>query len=354
MNSKGAAIKGHSGRNIAVSFLVILVAAAVVYAVRHGISFDFRSFFQQLRGVSVSHAAIALLLIYGTYLLRSFRWTIFLRSQKRMSPLSLVGTQFIGFAAVALFGRIADLSRPYLVAQKTKLPLSSQIAVYTIERMFDLGAAALIFSTALAYMPRDMAHHEIFVRVGVASLAGTLLIACFAGLVRVMGVKIASACERMLASLSPRLSLAVSTKILAFRDGLNAIRSLQEFVLVALLSLAMWLMIAYAYVHTTHAFTYEPTLAHNSFSQTMLLMGASIGSSILQLPVLGWFTQIAATAAAMHAFYGTPLETATACGGLLLLITFLFVIPVGVVFAKIDSVKLGDLRRRSETAEEQL
>ncbi len=79
----------------------------------------------------------------------------------------LVGPQFIGFTAVAMFGRLADLVRPYLVARRTGLPVSSQVAVYTIERMFDLGAAAVVFSCALALSPANLPHRDRFVRVGV-------------------------------------------------------------------------------------------------------------------------------------------------------------------------------------------
>ncbi len=85
---------------------------------------------------------------------------------KKFHPFSLVGPQFIGFTAVALFGRLADVIRPALVAKRVKLPLSSQIAVYTIERMFDLGAAAIIFSSALLFAPSNLPHHEIFIRTG--------------------------------------------------------------------------------------------------------------------------------------------------------------------------------------------
>ncbi len=46
--------------------------------------------------------------------------------------LSLLGTQVIGFTGVALIGRVADLTRPYLVAKKTGLPISTQIAVYIV------------------------------------------------------------------------------------------------------------------------------------------------------------------------------------------------------------------------------
>ena len=78
--------------------------------------------------------------------------------------------------------------------------------------------------------------------------------------------------------------------------------------MVVLLSLAMWGMIGVAYVQTAHAFVHTPELAELTFSRTMLLMAASIGGSLVQLPIIGWFTQIAVTAAAMHAFYGAPIE----------------------------------------------
>jgi hypothetical protein len=83
-----------------------------------------------------------------------------------------------------------------------------------------------------------------------------------------------------------------------------------------------------------------PQLAGVTFSRAMLLMGASIGASLLQFPILGWFTQIAATAVSMNAFYGAPVEAATACGALLLGVTFLSIIPVGLVFARVEHVSL--------------
>ena len=59
--------------------------------------------------------------------------------------------------------------------------------MYTIERMFDLGAAAVIFSCALAFTPKDLPHHHEFVKAGEFSMAATLAIAVFAGTIRVAG-----------------------------------------------------------------------------------------------------------------------------------------------------------------------
>ena len=332
--------------------LFLLLAAAAVYAYTHGISFDFRAFLRQLRLISLRHFLVAVALIYVSYFVRSYRWAIFLRAHKKVGPLTLLGSQFIGFTAVALFGRIADLSRPFLVARKTQMELSLQVAVYTVERMFDLGAAALIFSTSLALMPSTMPHHEIFVRVGVLSLAGTLFLAAFCVAMRIAGVKLAAIFGRLAGMLSPKFGAVLEAKLLGFRDGLNAVSSIQDFLVSAALSIAVWLLIAFAYVETTHAFVAEPTLANLSFSRTMLLMAASIGGSLLQLPIIGWFTQIAATAAAMHGFYGSPLEPATACGALLLVVTSISIIPVGVIYARVDRVSFGELARGERAVEQ--
>ncbi len=112
----------------------------------------------------------------------------------------------------------------------------------------------------------------------------------------------------------------------------------------------MWGMIGGAYLETVHAFVDTPELAGLTYSRTMLLMAASIGGSLLQLPIMGWFTQIAVTAAAMHEFYGAPIEVATACGAMLLVVTFLCIIPIGLVYARVEGVSLQQVASESGTA----
>jgi uncharacterized membrane protein YbhN (UPF0104 family) len=337
-------------RNGLIWLSLLIVLAIVVWLNRGRIHFDWAAFWLQLRDISWVHIAAGVALIYSTYWLRSLRWSVFLSATKRVSPLSLVGPQFIGFTAVALFGRLADVIRPALVAKRVHLSIASQVAVYTIERMFDLGAAAIIFSAALLFAPHNLPHHEIFVRTGLVSLAGTAIIAIFAVVIRVSGGAVASAAHAALLPLSKPIADSVATKIRGFRDGLNAIASAQDFVIVTLISLSMWALIGLAYVQTLHAFVATPQLATISFSRTMLLMGASIGGSLLQLPIIGWFTQIAVTAAAMNQFYGAPIEAATACGALLLCVTFLSIIPAGLIAARLNHVSLKSAAAETSAA----
>ncbi len=338
------------GRRGVVILLGVVGLAAVVVLFRH-VRFDWAMFWRQLRGVSWWHIVAGVALIYATYWLRAMRWAEFCRAAKRVHARDLVGPMFVGFTAVALFGRLADLVRPYLLARRTGLAVSSQVAVYTVERMFDLGAAAVVFSSALAFSPAGLEHRDRFVRVGVGSMAATLAIAVFAVLVRVKGDVLAGWIRGRIGTSSPKLAHGIEEKILGFREGLRAVSTMREFAVALLLSMVMWGMIGAAYMQTTHAFVQTPELAGLSFSRTMLLMAVSLGGSLVQLPVLGWFTQIAAMAAAMRGFYGAPIEAATACGAMLLIVMTLSIVPPGLIFAKVEGVSLRTVAGESEAAE---
>jgi glycosyltransferase 2 family protein len=337
-------------RNAVLWSVVVVGLAIFVFLFRNRVHFDWQNFWQQLRYVSVGHILAGIALIYSTFWMRSVRWSVFVSPTKKVPATSLVGSQFIGFTAVSLFGRLADLTRPYLVARRIGLSLSSQVAVYTIERMFDLGAAAVIFSCALAFTPKNLPHHSEFVKAGELSLAATFAIALFAGVVRVAGGAVAGFARRTVGLLSKSAGESIATKIDGFRHGLNALSSVRDFAVVTLLSLTMWGMIGFAYLETARAFVNTPELCNLTFSRTMLLMAASIGGSLVQLPIIGWFTQIAVTATAMHTFYGAPIEAATACGAVLLVVTFLCIIPTGFIYSQIEHVSLKRVAQESEAA----
>jgi len=341
-----------------VLFVLGAVALLAVVLLFRRVRFDWGMFWAQLRHVSWWHIAAGVALIWGTYWLRSVRWAEFCRAALRTTPTGervrardLLGPQFVGFTAVALFGRLADLVRPYLLARRTGLTVSSQVAVYTVERMFDLGAAAVVFSTALALSPANLEHRDRFVRVGVGSLLATLVIAVFAAAVRIKGDAVAAWLGRRLQGFSPKVASGVEEKILGFREGLRAVSTVREFGLALGLSLVMWVMIGAAYLETAVAFVDTPELAGLSFSRVMLMVAVSLGGSLVQLPVLGWFTQIAVMATAMHGFYGAPIEAATACGAMMLLVTTLSIVPPGLVFARMEGVSLKTVAGESGTAE---
>ena len=57
---------------------------------------------------------------------------------------------------------------------------------------------------------------------------------------------------------------------------------------------------------------------------------------------MGWFTQIAVLAAALHGFFAVPLATASACGLVLLVVSNLVVVPAGLIAAQREGISLRD------------
>lgn len=344
-----------SNRTRIVAILVLVAMAALIWFGRHRIHFDWHVFGQQLRMADWRRIALALGCIYAGYLVRSVRWVWLVRHKKKMPPLALLGTQVIGFTAVALIGRVADLVRPYLVSRKTGLTVGSQIAVYIVERLFDAGSMALITSSVILLSPPGaLPHPELVRRAGYWGLALTILGTLFLVAVRLSGDTVASILGGVCGRISKRFGLAVKSKIQAFHSGLDTIRSFSDFGVAAALSIGMWLLIALAYLETMLAFVASPQLAAMTPAKSVLMMVVSGAASTLQLPVLGWFTQIGVVEEAMRNFFGASPEAAAGCAATLLLVTFLGIVPVGLIWARFDHVSLKKVTEESEHVGEEL
>ncbi|HSY01169.1 MAG TPA: lysylphosphatidylglycerol synthase transmembrane domain-containing protein [Acidobacteriaceae bacterium] len=360
-----------SKRSRMVLLIVLVAIVALVWFGRHRIHFNWGVFVEQLRLADWRRIAFALGCIYVGYVIRAVRWALLVRHNRKLPLLSLLGTQVMGFTAVALIGRVADLVRPYLVAKKTGLPLSSQVAVYIVERLFDFGSMALIFSIAMIGVPTDeivratahggpvasLAQHHPMPALVIERYGGLILTvmgALFLIAVRVAGEAIASLFERGLGAVSQKLGHAAGNKVRTFHAGLDAMRSFGDFAAVSALSLGMWLLIALAYFQGCRAFVASPELAGISPSKCVLVMIASGGASMIQLPVIGWFSQIGLVMVTLTAVLGARPEAATACAATLLLVTFLGIMPVGLVWARFDRVSLTKVAVESEQAGEGL
>ena len=332
-----------------------IALVAVVFVARGRIHFDWGIFFQQLKLADWRDIGIGVALIWLGYLIRAARWALFIKPVRKVSVFSLIGTQVIGFTGVALLGRPADFVRPYLVAKRTRLKLSSQIAVYVVERMFDAGAMALIFSLALITAPHDasLPHPELLRKIAFSGLAGTAALAALAVMVRISGKAVAAGAEKAFGMLSEKLGKSIGGKIHAFRDGLDMLASLKDVGLAFGYSLVMWGAITGAYLMTTRAFVDSPPLAGMTLARCMVLMAASMLVSAVQLPVIGWFTQIAAVAATMQSFFAVRWEPALGCAAMLLVVSFLSVIPLGLIWSRIEHVSLRKVSEESEHAGEE-
>jgi hypothetical protein len=333
--------------------IVLFVALFVWGNKQH--PFDFAEFYRQVQRADWRLIALGIGCIYFAYIFRSARWAWLMRHNQRVGAFSLIGTQVMGFTAVALIGRVADPVRPFLVSKRTGSPLGIQIAVYVVERLFDFGAMALIICAVLLAAPTGSTPHpEALRKIGIGFLTGATGLAVFMTLIRLSGDFIASLLEKAFGLISPKLGHSIGNKIRAFHKGLDTMRSLTDFVVALTASLVMWVLITVAYIATLHAFGGSPELAAMNLASCILLMAISGTASALQLPIVGWFSQIIFVEESLKRIFGVSAEAATAAAALLLVVTFLSIVPVGLIWAQMENISLRSVARESGKAGEEL
>ncbi len=245
-------------RILTTTIVLAALGALVYFQVQHWRSFEWSRFLKASR-VEPLHVVAALGLIYATYFLRALRWKVFLEPVRKTSTWSLVPATFIGFAGLALLGRPGEFIRPYLIARREELPFASQVGVWTVERIFDIGAFTVLmtidvfFSSAIRVNPYL---HKF--RVAAITLCGLVALASLiAFVIRVRGHQVAVLLHNVTAKISARLARVVDQKVRAFGEGLNTIAGFWSFGKLVAISLLMWFMIALAYREVAHSYPPE-------------------------------------------------------------------------------------------------
>jgi glycosyltransferase 2 family protein len=343
-------------KRIVASAVVFFILAALFYLqYRHWQSFDWGTFWAQTHHIKKFHVLHAIALIYVAYFLRALRWKIFLKPVRpKATIMDMLSPTMIGFTGLALLGRAGEFIRPYLIARRTDLPFSSQLAVWAVERIFDIGAFTVLIVLAI-FLPSALPaipHPEYYRRFqeGGFFLIGVVLITTVAAIViRRSGDAVARWVEQKFAHLSSNLGHRMAQKVREFGAGLDTIDGPASMLWLTLVSVGMWYIIALAYQEVTHS--YGMAALEIPVSQILILMGASMVGSMLQLPAVGGGSQMA-TIAALSSVFDVPPEMAASCGILLWLVTFAAVVPVGLALSHRERLSLRKLSEESHHAEE--
>jgi hypothetical protein len=364
-------------KHLITSAIALAVLAALVYSqFRHWRSFDWEQFWKVSKDVNIWMVLGGVALIYLADVLRAVRWKLFLSPTCKTTVTRLIPSQFIGFTGLALLGRPGELVRPFLVARKENLTFSSQLAVWAVERVFDVSSVAILMGVSLAIWGDKF---KAFPQV---QTAGYLLLGLAAALALTFFLlwwrteQIANLMDRLLRPRSERVADGVCRKVRAFGRGLQTIRDLKSFFLIVTLSLCLWVFIAQAYIQVMHAYPATtvqvqadtdddndsdagPVMTRNvrlyqmHLEDALLVMGASMAGSMVQLPGVGGGSQLAVIELLSSDIfknepYNITRELAVSVGILCWLVTFMAVIPAGLIMAHRERISLRLISRESE------
>ena len=342
---------GKKFRYLLSSLLFVGLVAYIVYRVRTNPewqSFDLAHFQATLGQLDYRILLIALTMVYSTYLLRSLRWREFLLPIKSTSVSNLLTATIIGFGGLALLGRPGELVRPYLISRKEDIPVSTQMAVWVLERVFDLSMIIVIVG-GVSYFSVwgeefSQGRTQALPHIRTAGLTILSLTLCgIAGLVlfRLYWQSLVPRLLALISFLPPRLLGKLREMLEQFGQGLSSLRSSRAFLMGLLYTTLVWMSISVGYFITLRAF--GPPLSDFSFAAAVLVMGFAIAGSMLQVPGIGGGTQVFTIIALTELFRVRP-EVATSAALILWLLTFVAVVPPALIFSIREGLSWRKLR----------
>ena len=342
---------GKKFRYLLPGLLLLGLVGYVVYRVRTNPEwqeFDLAQFQAALGRLDYGILLVVLALVYSTYLLRSLRWREFLLPIKATSVSNLLTATIIGYGGLALLGRPGELVRPYLISRKEDIPVSTQMAVWVLERVYDLSMLVVIvggvsyFSVGGEELSQGRSQALPHIRTAGLTILG-LTLCGIAGLV-LFRFYWQSWVPRLLALigfLPPRLLGKLREMLEHFGQGLSSLRSRRAFFMGLLYTALVWMSVSAGYFLTLRAF--GPPLSNFSFPAAVLLMGFAIAGSMLQVPGIGGGTQVF-TIICLTELFRVRLEVATSVAFVLWLLTFVAVVPLALFFSVREGLSWRKLR----------
>jgi uncharacterized protein (TIRG00374 family) len=246
-------------RSLGAPVVFALVCALAYFQLRQWRSFDW-DHFRRASHVDLLHIIAAIGLVYITSVLRALRWSIFLQPVRRSQTRRLISPTFVGFTGIALLGRPGEFIRPYLISKKEDVSFSSQLGVWAVERIFDIGAFSVLTAIDLLFFPqiRSSPYFSEFRLVAMALCGSVAVISLGAVMIYRQTAAFAAFLHGIASRGSTKVASYIDEKVRAFGEGLNTISSGKAFLQLVIVSLTIWLVIALAYREVVRSYPPEP------------------------------------------------------------------------------------------------
>jgi uncharacterized protein (TIRG00374 family) len=292
--------------------------------------------------------AITILTYYG----RALRWGVMLRPLVPVpSYWRLFKATAIGFAAVVLLGRPGELVRPYLISLKERVPFTSQLAAWFLERICDLLAVLVIFGFALTQL--DPARAHVGPKLQWVLEAGGYVLGLMGAICLVVLVMLSRFSDTMrrrliqgLGFLPPRHHHRVERVVTAFLEGTSATKTHSSVFWLMCYTGLEWALIVLSFVCLFQAY---PATAGFGLRDILVFMGFVAFGSILQIPGVGGGVQIVSIIV-LTEMYGVKVEVATSVALMIWVITCVGIVPLGLALAFHEGLNWKRLRQLEKDA----
>ena len=314
----------------------LALGALLVWLSIRGI--EFRGVADGFRTIRSGYVLPAVAVMFLMQILRSIRWGLILRPIGKVDQLTLFSVTSVGFLAIiAIPARLGELARPCLIANKSRIPMSSALGTIFVERALDGLAILIVAVVALFFTPLP----PWLVRSSVLFLLVTL--ALFA--VMILMIVRREATLRVLAPLIGRLPAryagAVNRLICHFIEGFRIMVDPALLFFVTLLSIVIWLVDVLAIYLLFLAFGLHLPVAAAFVLMIILIIGIAIPTAPGFIGNWHYFCILGL------GLFGIPKTDALTFAIIYHALSIGIVILLGLIFLPFNRFSIADLRRQT-------
>lgn len=314
--------------------------------------FDWGKVWHSVRAAQPVYLLAAVAATYLTYYLRAYRWRFFLDPIKKASLWNLFVGQILGFSAVYVIGRWGEFVRPAYIARKENVTFASQMAIWFLERIYDMLFVILLFAVALAFGPLQpgTAHARHILRatrwVGLVIVVVAFLIVGLLVIFRLRAEELTSGTPKFFRFLSPRGQEWLNRFLQSFAEGLEVIGNWRDFVSSVSSTALLW--IANTSVFWLVMRSMGGDVEHLSWFAAALVLVFSVLGMLAPLPGIGGGFQVLSIYV-LTGFFQVGPERATAASIMLWLMISVPCVLLGLgllVYEGLSFKKLGTLAEK--------
>lgn len=339
-----------SRRRLISNAISLLLAALLLWVFLRRV--DLAAVGRAIAQVHPAWLAAAILVSILVIPFRSWRWTFLLARAGRVPQRDANVATAIGFAMSTLLpARAGEIVRPVVLTRRTAIPLSASLASIGLERIIDLVAVLVLFiwfalsGTAPDRLPAEELARLALLRRSAFALGAAALVLLPLFALLAARPAIARRLTTPLLKLVPQRHRERAAGALgAFLEGLGAVRTPREILIVAVSTMGLWLFICLQIFATMRAFGLPFAFPVTFFLLTWSVMGLAIPTP----GGVGGFH--AALAYSLTGFFAVPDATAKAFAIVSHLVSFAPVTLIGLALLSMSGLGFRKLAHESEDA----
>lgn len=276
-------------------------------------AFSRHEFFAHLTQVRLTYILAAVSLQLASFGIRALRWHELLYPLQRTSFGNRISSIFVGYAAMSLLGRGAELSRPMLFSRKEQLPFPRVLSTVVVEHMFDSIAILTFFLASLPFLKLaeglSFQSRTVFHLFSSAAMVVLGILLCLTAVIfhfQATALQWADSLFGWMRFLAEDLRLRTGRWLKSFVDGLAFLHHPRALALSGFYSVGMWLVLITSTLLFIQSFKIPI-----SFSQAVLMTAFAAMGTLIDVPGVGGGPQ-ALTLYSLSSFLGVKPEACSA------------------------------------------